>query len=80
VGSPRFARITRKRRGRRSNLQGLSGAINRPLQFEYLQQVTSGNLRPEGAGGSGQGFNPGNRQPERPALKGRQIERPNKVE
>jgi hypothetical protein len=35
---------------------------------------------PKGLEDSAQGFNPGNRPPRRRALKGRQIERPNKVE
>jgi hypothetical protein len=51
------------------------------LEFGHFKKVTSGNLRPEGAGGLSPGFQPWdltNRR--RRALKGRQIERPNKVE
>ncbi len=48
--------------------------------LEPERVLQPGGHAPEGLQNSAQGFNPGNRHPERCALKGRQIERPNQAE
>jgi hypothetical protein len=59
----------------------LGSRLRRSFAYQRIVKVTSGNLRPEGAGGLSLGFQPRDlTNPTRRALKGRQIERPNKVE
>jgi hypothetical protein len=54
------------------------------LPLGHLEEATTGNFCPKGAGGLSPGFqpgfNPGNNHPSRCALKGRQIDRANNTE